>query len=137
MFEISGALRKELAPTGAKFDVEETQAARSNFVLMRDAAGAKHQGHRGELFRLAAVTLSIKAAEEQAEERHIMRVHGQLARGGMAEIAEDGGGEFDAMAYGAEELAAMKALFAGGNGLRLSHAGIVTELQPGRMLLLF
>lgn len=137
MFEISGAFPKELAPAGAKFDVEEAQAAGCDFVLMRYAAGAKYKGHRGELFHLAAVTFAIKAAEEQTEERHIMRVHGQFARGRMAEIAEDGGGEFDAVRNGAEELAAMKALFAGGNGLRLSHAVMATELQPGRMLLLF
>lgn len=66
-----------------------------------------------------------------------MRVHGEFARDGMSKVAEHSGGVFHAMADSSEELAAVEALFDGGNGLRLSHAGIATELRLGRMLLLF
>lgn len=55
----------------------------------------------------------------------------------MSKVAEHSGGVFHAMADSSEELAAVEALFDGGNGLRLSHAGIATELRLGRMLLLF
>jgi hypothetical protein len=51
----------------------------------------------------------------------------------MAKIAEDRAGILQAMADGAEKLAALEAGFAGGNRSRFSHG----DSGRGKMLLLF
>jgi hypothetical protein len=51
----------------------------------------------------------------------------------VAKIAEDRAGMLDAVADSPEELAALKAGFAGGNKLRFRHG----DARRGKMLLLF
>jgi len=58
---------------------------------------------------LAAVALAIEPAEQQPKEGKLVRMHRQLARDGMAQVAEDRAGMLQAMADGAKELAALKA----------------------------
>ena len=133
----TGAFRDALLPEGAEFDVEETQAAGSDFVLVRNARGAEHQGQWRELFVLTAVAFAVVAAEKQAEEGQLVRVDRELARDGMAEIAKDGAGIFDTIAYGAKELAASEGLLARRDEIRFRHKRIRRDLGAGRMLLLF
>lgn len=133
--ECAGAVGDALLPVRAEFDVEEAQAARGDFVLVGNTRGTKHQGHRRELFVFAAVAFAVVAAEEQAEERQFVAMHGKFARNGMTKIAEDGPGIFDPIADGTEELASAEGLLAGG-WLRFSHE-ISPREGPRGMLLLF
>jgi len=60
-------------------------------------------------------------------------VHRQLARHRVTQIGEDRAGMLQATADGPEELAALKAGFAGRNTLRFRHG----DSRRGKMLLLF
>ena len=121
---MAGAFGEALLPRRAELYVEKTQTAGRDFILMRNAGGAEHDGHGSKLFELAAVAFAVKAAEEQAEEGEIVGVHGEFAGNGMAEIAEHGAGMFDAVADGAEELTTLEAAFADRDGLTFRHAAL-------------
>ena len=131
--ELSGTFGKPRFPAGPQLDVKEPQAPRRDFVLMRNARGPEHQRHGRELFLLAAVAFAVKAAEQQTEKGQFVRVHRQLARDRMSQIAEDRPGMLQAMADRAEELAALEAGFAIWNELRTRHGNSLR----GKMLLLF
>lgn len=108
--ERARAFGDALFPARTEFDMEETQAARSDFVLVGNAGGAEHQGHRRELFLFAAVAFAVVATKEQAKEGQFVGMHGELAGDGMAKIAEDRAGVLQAMPHRAIELAATKGL---------------------------
>jgi hypothetical protein len=113
--------------------VEEPQATGRNFILVRYASGPEHQRHRRKLLLLSAIEFAVKTTEQQTEKGQIVRMHGQLARNRMAQIAEDRPGTLQAVADGAEELPALQARFAVWNRFHFSHG----DSERGNMLLLF
>jgi hypothetical protein len=131
--KLAGALRKPRFPAGPQFNVEEPQATGRNFILVWYASGPEHQRHRRKLLLLAAIEFAVKTTEQQSEKGQIMRMHWQLARNRMAQIAEDRPGILQAVADGAEELPALQAGFAVWNRLHFSHG----DSDRGKMLLLF
>jgi len=131
--ELAGAFRKPRFPAGPQFNMEKAEAARRDFVLMRNARRPEHQRHGRELLPLAAITFTIKALQQQTEKWQFVRVHRQLARDRMAQIAEDRAGMLQTMADGTEELSALEAGFPAGTKLFFSHG----DSGRGKMLPLF
>lgn len=114
--EGGGAIGKTLLPSRAKLDFVQADAARADFVLMGDARGAKHECERAVLGLPAAVALPVKPVEEQSEKREFMRMHGELAGNGVAQISKDSAALFALAVDGAEEIARAHVLAGGWRG---------------------
>lgn len=103
--ESGGAFGEPLLPPRANLDFKQPYAARTDFVLMRDAGWAKHDGERAELGILPAVAFAVMAVKKQGEEGEVVGVHGQLARSGVTQIGEDGATLLALAVDGTEEIA--------------------------------
>ncbi len=97
--------------------MKKTQATGSNFILMRNSGRPKHQSHRRELHLLMSIAFAVETAEEQAEKRKFVGMHGQLAGDRVAEVAKNGAGMLDTLANRAKELAPLKMAASNGNRL--------------------
>jgi hypothetical protein len=111
--ESSGAFGEPLLPRRANLDFKQPYAVRTNFVLMGNAGGAKHDGERTELGILPAVALAVMAIEKQCEEGELVGVHGQLARSGVTQIGKDSATLLALAVDGAEEIARSHVLSVG------------------------
>ena len=87
--ESRGAVGKPPLPGRANLDFKKPDAARTNFVLMGNAGGAKHDGERAELGILPAVAFAVMAIQKQRKKRKLVRVHREFARSGVTQIGED------------------------------------------------
>lgn len=113
--KFGGAVGKAFLPARAKLNFVEVDAARADFVLMGDTRGTKHECERAELGLPAAIAFAVVAVEKQSKKREFMRMHGQLAGNGVAEIREDGAALLALAMNGAVEIARAHVL-AGGRG---------------------
>jgi hypothetical protein len=111
--ESSGAFGEPLLPRRANLDFKQPYAARTNFVLMGNSGGAKHDGEWAELGILPAIAFAVMPIKKQGEKREFVRVHGQLARSGVTQIGEDGAALFALAVDGAEEIAGSHVLSIG------------------------
>jgi hypothetical protein len=111
--ESSGAFGEPLLPRRANLDFKKPDTARTNFVLMGDAGGAKHDGERAELGILPAVAFAVMPIKKQGEEGEFVRVHRQLARSGVTQIGKDGAAMLALVVDGAEEIACAHVFSAG------------------------
>lgn len=100
-----GAIRKTFLPRRAKLDFVQANATRADFVLMGNAGGAKHKREGAELGLAAATALGVEAVKQQSEKRKFMRMHGELAGNGVAQIGENGAALLALAVDGAEEIA--------------------------------
>jgi len=75
-----GAVGEPLLPGGAKLDFVKADAARADFILMRNASGTEHQSKWSVLTFRAAAALAVMAVEHQSEKGKLMRVFGKFSR---------------------------------------------------------
>ena len=82
-----GAIGEALLSGGADLDFVKANAARPDFVLMGKARRPEHKAERSAL-ALAALAFAIQTVEQEGEKGEFMRMHGELAGSGMAQIGE-------------------------------------------------
>jgi len=111
--ESDGAFGEPLLPRRANLDFKKPDTARTDFVLMGNAGGAKHDGERTELGILPAVAFAVMAVEKQRKKRKLMRMHRELARSSVAQIGEDGATLLTLAVDGTEEIACSHVLSVG------------------------
>jgi len=75
-----GAVGEPLLPGWAKLDFVKADAARADFILMRNASGTEHQSKWSVLTFRAAAALAVMAVEHQSEKGKLMRVFGKFSR---------------------------------------------------------
>lgn len=85
-----GAIGEALSPGGADLDFVKANAARPDFVLMGKARRPEHKAERSVLAVTAAAAFAIQTVEQEGEKGEFMRMHGELAGSGMAQIGENG-----------------------------------------------
>ncbi|HEX8837487.1 MAG TPA: hypothetical protein VF748_11165 [Candidatus Acidoferrum sp.] len=108
-----GAIGEALSPGGADLDLVKANAARPDFVLMGNARGPEHNAERSVLALVAAVAFTIQTVEHEGEKGEFVRMHGELAGSGMAQIGENGATVF-AFALNCAEEAACAHVLGGG-----------------------
>lgn len=111
-----GAVGKALLPRRAKLDFVKAHTAGADFILMRNTRGPEHDAEGAVLGLLPATALAVQAVEEQSDKREFVRMHGELARSGMANVCEDGAALLAFAVDGAEETARAHVLKGGGAG---------------------
>ena len=77
-------------PARADLDFKEAQAEGTDFVLMRYARGAEHDGEWAKLSLPATVAFPVKAVQKKGEKGQLVRVTGQLPGDGVAQVRENG-----------------------------------------------
>ena len=99
------AVGEAFLPLRAKLDFVKADAARADFVLMRNAGGTEHQSKWSVLPFTAAAALAVMSVKHHGEKGKLMRVLRELARRRVTHVGENGAALLARTVDGAEELA--------------------------------